>query len=583
MYADNGVYTVTVTVTDDEGAATSDSLLVTVANVAPTLNAGPDRNTIEGGRFNLLSIQLGGGDGQPQAVIVGPLFNDGGTLDSHTATIDWGDGTAIEAGEVLEQPGGPPGSTAGLTGRVVGQHVYADNGEYTVTITLTDDDGESSTDSFVLTVANAAPTLIASEHQTVVEGDVVHLDPAEFIDLGSDDSHTASIDWGDGQTSIGIIDESPFGPPGAITGVHGTISGSHVYADNGDYLVTITLTDDDGAVSVVNTTFTVTATNAVPTVNAGPDITVNEGQLLTLPATFTDAGTSDSHTASVNWGDGSVSAGAVTETPFGPPGNPAGMAGQVVATHTFADEGTNTVTLTVLDDDGGAGTDTITVTVLNVAPTVVASADQLVAEGSLVNISATFTDPGAGDTHTAKINWGDGTIQEAGIALVEGQLTIAGSHTYVDDGVYTVSVSVLDNDGGEGFDSLFVTVDNVAPVTQAGEDFSVDEGVAFTLLSSFTDVGVGDSHIASVDFGDGTFAASTVSEQGGSGSVSTTHSYQDNGVYLVTVTVIDDDGGSSTDTLTITVNNRAPVAVDDKYTTDEDHVVGDPGGRRACQ
>ena len=39
----------------------------------------------------------------------------------------------------------------------------------------------------------------------------------------------------------GVVDESPFGPPGSVLGASGSVSGSHVYADNGLYTVTVTL------------------------------------------------------------------------------------------------------------------------------------------------------------------------------------------------------------------------------------------------------------------------------------------------------------------------------------------------------
>src|SRR2546428_1209507 len=63
------------------------------------------------------------------------------TLDTHSATINWGDGTVTETGMVTESPFGPPGSTAGANGTVSGSHVYADNGSYTVKLCVTDDDG----------------------------------------------------------------------------------------------------------------------------------------------------------------------------------------------------------------------------------------------------------------------------------------------------------------------------------------------------------------------------------------------------------------------------------------------------------
>jgi hypothetical protein len=318
-----------------------------------------------------------------------------------------------------------------------------------------------------------------------------------------------------------------------------------VYADNGIYTVTIALLDDDGAQATGQATFTVTATNANPLVNAGLDITVNEGDVATLPGSFTDAGTADTHTATVTWGDGASSDGTVTETPSGPPGNPGGMSGTVSASHVFFDEGTYHGVVTVNDDDGGVGTDGFTITVLNVAPIVVAGSDQIVDEGATVTASAHFTDPGAGDTHTATVDWGDGTVEAAQIILGESGRIVFGNHLYVDDNVYTVTFFVRDNDGGVGSDSLLVTVTNTPPVTNAGDDRTVDEGVDFTLVSSFTDLGAGDVHHGSIDWGDGTFSAAIIGEAGASGIASATHKYADNGIFTATVTVTDDDEASS--------------------------------------
>ena len=74
-------------------------------------------------------------------------------------------------------------------------------------------------------------------------------------------------------------------------------------------------------------------------------------------------------------------------------------------------------------------------------------------EGTSISLGpATFTDAGSGDTHTATIDWGDETVEAGVVDQVAG--TVSGSHTYADDGTYTVTVTVTDDDGGSGSDSL---------------------------------------------------------------------------------------------------------------------------------
>jgi PKD repeat protein len=316
-------------------------------------------------------------------------------------------------------------------------------------------------------------------------------------------------------------------------------SSSHTWNDG--YTGKVLLEVYDGTMKDVDEV-TVTVLNVAPTVNAGTDKTVDEGDLVSFTGSYTDPGTADTHTIEWDFGDGSAK-----------------VTGTLTPTHTYADNGAYTVTLTVTDDDEGVGTDTLTVTVGNVPPTAEAGPDQTVNEGDLVSFTGSYTDPGTGDTHTIEWDFGDGTAASS---------SLTPSHVYADNGVYTVTLTVTDDDGGVGVDAMTVSVENVAPTVEAGADQTADEGGTVTLNpATFNDKGTLDTHSAVIDWGDGASEARTVSESpsgppgstsGSDGTVSGSHEYGDNGVYTVTVTITDDDGDEGVDTLTVTVSNVSP-------------------------
>lgn len=95
--------------------------------------------------------------------------------------------------------------------------------------------------------------------------------------------------------------------------------------------------------------------------------------------------------------------------------------------------------------------DTTTVTVYNVAPTITSvnglSSDPI-AIGTTVELTSTFTDPGINDTHTAILDWGDGTTSPGVVTETFGCGTATDSHTYTEAGVHTVTLTITDKDGG---------------------------------------------------------------------------------------------------------------------------------------
>jgi uncharacterized repeat protein (TIGR01451 family) len=232
------------------------------------------------------------------------------------------------------------------------------------------------------------------------------------------------------------------------------VTGTHTYADDDVYSVVITVIDDDGGWD--SDTFAITVDNVSPVVTATTDLTADEGQTLNLQvATFADKGLVDTHTAQINWDDGTVEPGAVG-------------AGVATGTHTYSDDDVYTVVVTVIDDDGGGDSDTFVITVENVAPVVTATTGMAVDEGQAFDLQvATFSDPGSADTHTAQINWGDGTVEpgtiDAGV--------VTGAHTYATDDIYTVVITVTDKDGAFDSDSSIITVHNVPPALGLSVDY----------------------------------------------------------------------------------------------------------------
>ena len=121
-------------------------------------------------------------------------------------------------------------------------------------------------------------------------------------------------------------------------------------------------------------------------------------------------------------------------------------------------------TVTVSDGVNAPVHSDTTLTVGNVAPLVGSIVqDQTPPAGASVAVTTGFSDAGANDTHTATIDWGDGSTSPGTVNEQNGSGTVTGAHAYAPDGHYTVTVTVTDDDGGTAASSGGVLSDTTPP------------------------------------------------------------------------------------------------------------------------
>ena len=154
---------------------------------------------------------------------------------------------------------------------------------------------------------------------------------------------TATIDWGDGQTSAGTVSSAANG--GFL------VSGSHLYASEGNNVVTVVVNDGLGHTTTLNANANIAD---APLVAQAAVVRLNPGQASVdnaTVATFTDSAPAEpvgNYHATIDWGDGSAASAGTT-------GFSSGGVFTVAGSHAYASAGRFTVTVTI-SDVGGATT-----------------------------------------------------------------------------------------------------------------------------------------------------------------------------------------------------------------------------------
>jgi len=347
---------------------------------------------------------------------------------------------------------------------------------------------------------------------------------AEIYDPGMD---TVTFNWDFGDLST-IVSHTYVTAGTYPTKVTDTVT--HVYVVAGVYTITLSGDDDDAGhdiftLDLTNAPGSVTIDNLAPRAYADVDIiTALEDELFEFSGSGTDL-LSDGLTYYWDFDDGNSATGQVV-------------------THPYVDEGIYLVTLTVTDSHGASGKDYLFVTVTNVNPIAEAGDDQVADEDDIVYFYAS----GSGDTFSDHPllfyawDFGDGSKGY-------GEIT---DHVYTKNGLYIATLTVQDNNGAVDTDTLTVTVNNPAPYNPTiTADQNVDEDELIFFTGSAMDTPSDESLLTYVwNFDDGTMGYGR----------NPTHSYSPPGVYLVTLTVTDDDLSSANANTTILIVNVEPAA-----------------------
>jgi PKD repeat protein len=372
-YKADGLYNISVKVMDNRSVESdwAPNITVLVKNRAPWANA--TASTLEAYTFFNISFD-GTGSGDTDGLLI--------------YEWDLGDGNT--------------------TNKTTFQHMYEDDGDYNIALTVTDDDGAEDLTTFVIRILNRRPTA-----KFLASGDFGNATTNfTFIPKVDDmDGEVAVFKWdfGDGNTTT---EEAPV----------------HRYGDDGIYNVTFQVLDDDGAGSDI-------VFWHIEIVNLAPRaaISVNTTEALTYDS-FGFRSTSldlDGKVVNCTWnmGDGTFYSTKDVE-------------------HFYRDDGTYRISLKIEDDDGAQAEANLTVRVLNRAPSLSVQYNDTIIEGVAVNFTASGSWDKDGNIISYYWDFGNDTVRRGDVV----------SYTFWSPGVYTVTLTITDNDLAVTYEAFNITV-----------------------------------------------------------------------------------------------------------------------------
>ena len=236
------------------------------------------------------------------------------TAADYTVSINWGPGALVPITTGFATLTGGNGTQSFFS--VSGSVDYTTAGIHPVTITITDDGGQSTTIDTTVTVSSSALSA-AVLPITGVEGNPTTAGVVATFTEGNGTEPASNffvtLNWGDGHT---IDTTSGLTVVNNGNGSYSVTAPAHTYAEEGVYVVTVAITDSAGPSTTAANLAVVS--DAPLTGSNGGSSTVVQGNSLTISplVTFTDANPKaplSDFTATINWGDGTFSLGTITQ------------------------------------------------------------------------------------------------------------------------------------------------------------------------------------------------------------------------------------------------------------------------------
>ncbi len=391
--------------------------------------------------------------------------------------------------------------------------------------------------------ANKPPVANAGPDKTVNEGRIVILSG-----LASSDPDGNSLTYSWIRTS---------GPAVTLLGTTTPLSlfiAPHVTPAGAVITFSLTVKDGNGGSSSDTVSITIQNVNRSPVANAGADQTINEGVSVALNG----AGSTDPDADSLTylWNQTSGLAVVLNNNNIANPVFTAPEVGSAGSTLTFQ--------LKVNDGNGGTSTDTVNIAVsdLNTSPVANAGSDKTVNEGLTVVLNGTASSDPDGNSLTyswLQTSGASVSLSDDNTALpsfLAPEVPVAGS-------TLAFSLTVNDGIGGSNSDIVIVTIQNVnkSPVANAGPDQTVDERQTVNLNG----VASSDPDLDIMTYSWNQTAGPTVTLSEATTSMPFFAAPQvttDGTTFTFSLSVDDGKGGSSSDTVTITIQNiyQPPVA-----------------------